>query len=108
MLSLTTRELRVIAAILDGLNKARAFNARMGVHVTPNVFTARFPTGHTFVVRWTAGVHSEDPSRRRAIEQAARHRDGYQIDLGTQPDYDNVVKLANPQPAKRSPRVRAS
>ncbi|MDX3047569.1 hypothetical protein PV378_13805 [Streptomyces scabiei] len=101
MATLTTRELRVVAAILDGLTKARTLNTRMGVPTTPDVFTARFPTGLVVVLRWTAGIQSEDPKRQRLIERCARHRDGYQLDLAATPDPANAVTLQDPQPAKR-------
>lgn len=99
----TTRELRTIAAILDGLNKARVTNARMGVPTTPDVFTARFPNGFVSVVRWTAGLHSTDPIRLRILERNARHRDGYLLDLHTPPDPDKAIALRDPQGAKRGP-----
>lgn len=99
--SLTTRELRVVAAIVDGLNKARATNTRMGIPTTPDVFTARFPNGFEVVVRWTAGLQSSDPARQRVLERNARHRDGYLLDLATEPDLENVVPLKDPQPAQR-------
>lgn len=107
MQTFTTRELRVVAAILDGLNKARATNARLGVPTTPDVFTARFPTGHVAVLRWTEGVQSPDPKRRRVLERCARHRDGYQIDLGTEADPTQAIPLQDPQQAKR-PRNAAA
>ncbi|WP_055692998.1 hypothetical protein [Streptomyces prasinopilosus] len=106
MQTLTTRELRVIAAILDGLNKARTLNTRMGVPTTPDAFPARFPTGHVFVLRWTEGVQSSDPKRKRIIEQAARHRDGYVLDLATPADFAAAVQLQDPQPAKRGTSIR--
>jgi hypothetical protein len=101
----TTRELRSIAAILDGLNKARGHNSRMGVPTTPDVFTARFPTGLVAVLRWTEGVHSDDPKRQRAIEQRARHRAGYVLDLDTEADLAAAIPLQDPQPVKRGNRV---
>jgi len=97
----TTRELRVIAAILDVLTKARGTNTRMGIPTTPDVFTAQFPTGHVAVLRWTEAVRSDDPKRRRALEQATRHRAAYQLDLATQPDLENVAVLRDPQPVQR-------
>lgn len=100
--SLTTRELRVIAAVLDCLTKARTTNARMGIPTTPDVFTARFPTGFQAVVRWTPGLQSADHTRQRVLERCARHRDGYLLDLATTPDPDNAVALQDPQGAKRS------
>jgi hypothetical protein len=106
--SLTTRELRVIAAILDGLTKARTTNARMGIPTTPDTFTARFPNGFECVVRWVAGLHSEDPKRQRVLERNARHRDGYLLDLGTTPDTENAIALKDPQGAKRGPHTQPS
>ncbi|MFJ9662829.1 hypothetical protein ACIRPR_33380 [Streptomyces griseoflavus] len=106
MHTLTTRELRVIAAILDGLNKARTLNTRMGVPTTPDVFPARFPTGHVFVLRWTEGVQSSNPTRKRTIEQAARHRDGYVIDFTAPADLAAAVRLQDPQPTKRGSNIR--
>lgn len=106
MNTLTTRELRRLAAILDGLNKARAINSRMGVPTTPDVLTARFPTGHVFVVRWTKAVQGSDHTRQRTLEHAARHRDGYQIDLATEADPATAVHLQDPQPAKRGGNIR--
>lgn len=106
MATLTTRELRVIAAILDGLNKARTSNERLGVSTTPDVFTARFPTGFVAVLRWTEAVQSTDPKRQRILERCARNRDGYQIDLSTTPDPTTAVTLQDPQAAKRGrPRI---
>lgn len=101
MTTFTTRELRTVAAILDGLNKARGHNTRMGVPTTPDVFPARFPTGLVAVLRWTEAVHSEDPKRQRAIEQRARHRAGYVLDLDTPADLAAAIPLQDPQPAKR-------
>jgi hypothetical protein len=98
----TTRELRTVAAILDGLNKARGHNTRMGVPTTPDVFTARFPNGLVAVLRWAEGVRSPDPKRQRLIERCARHRDGYQLDLGIPADPAKAVTLQDPQPVKRS------
>jgi hypothetical protein len=97
----TTRELRVVAAILDVLTKARGTNQRMGIPTTPDTFTARFPTGHVAVLRWTTGVRSTDPDRQRALEKATRHRDGYQLDAAATPDLENVVILRDPQPIQR-------
>ncbi|MDX2802730.1 hypothetical protein [Streptomyces scabiei] len=101
MATFTTRELRSIAAILDGLNKARGHNTRMGVPTTPDVFTARFPTGLVAVLRWTEALHSDDPKQQRALELRARHRSGYVLDLDTPPDPANAFPLQDPQPAKR-------
>lgn len=106
--SLTTRELRGIAAILDGLNKARAVNVRMGVPTTPDVFTAHFPNGFVSVVRWVEGLKSDDPKRQRVLELNARHRDGYVVDLASTPDLDNLVPLKDPQPATRGRNVRTN
>lgn len=99
--TLTTRELRTIAAILDGLNKARTTNARMGVPTTPDEFTARFPNGFTAVLRWTPGIQSPDPKRQRTLERCARHRDGYQLDVAAPADPAKAVQLQDPQPVKR-------
>jgi hypothetical protein len=99
--SYTARELRNAAAIMDVLTKARTANQRMGIPTTPDLFTARFPTGMLAVLRWVPGVSSDDPKRRRALEQAARHRDSYQIDVSTAPDLDSIVVLKDPQPATR-------
>jgi hypothetical protein len=101
MATFTTRELRSIAAILDGLNKARGHNTRMGVPTTPDVFTARFPTGLVAVLRWTEALHSDDPRQQRDLEHRARHRAGYVLDLDTTPDPANAFPLQDPQPAKR-------
>lgn len=97
----TTRELRVIAAILDVLTKARATNQRMGVPTTPDVMTAQFPTGHIVVVRWVEGLSSSAPRIQRALEKATRHRDGYQLDLAAPPDLGNITALRDPQPVTR-------
>lgn len=97
----TTRELRVVAAILDVLTKARATNQRMGIPTTPDTFTARFPTGHVVVLRWTRGIQGSTPDRQRAIERATRHRDAYQLDFSAQPDLENVTVLKDPQPVQR-------
>jgi len=105
MASFTTRELRTVAAILDGLNKARGHNSRMGVPTTPDVFTARFPTGLVAVLRWTEALHSDDPKRQRALEQRARHRAGYVLDLDTTPDPAKAFPLQDPQPVKRGTRL---
>lgn len=102
MTTLTTRELRAVAAILDGLNKARATNARLGVPTTPDVFPARFPTGLVAVLRWTEAVRSDDPKRQRHLERYARHRDGYVLDLDTPADFAAAIQLQDPQDAKRS------
>jgi hypothetical protein len=101
MTTFTTRELRSVAAILDGLNKARATNARLGVPTTPDVFPARFPTGLVAVLRWTEAARSDDPKRQRHLEQCARHRDGYVLDLDTPADFAAAIQLQDPQPAKR-------
>lgn len=101
MATLTTREMRTIAAILDGLNKARVTNARMGVPTTPDEFTARFPNGFTAVLRWTPGLHSTDPTRQRTLERRARHRDGYQIDLEAHADQARAIQIQDPQPVTR-------
>jgi hypothetical protein len=101
MATFTTRELRVVAAILDVLTKARVTNERMGIPTTADVFTAQFPTGHIAVVRWTTGVQSDDPKRQRALERATRHRDSYQLDLDAQPSPDHVIALRDPQPVTR-------
>jgi hypothetical protein len=107
MATLTTRELRLVAAILDGLNKARATNTRLGVPTTPDVITVRFPTGFLTVLRWAEGIQSDDPKRQRALERSARHREGYLIDLDATPDAEHAVDLHDPQPVKRSrPRSR--
>ena len=106
MSTLTTRELRIVAAILDGLNKARTTNARLGVPTTPDVFPARFPSGFTAVLRWTEGIRSDDPKRQRAIEQSARHRAGYVLDLAAPFNPAAAVPLQDPQNAKRvQPRL---
>jgi len=86
---------------MDGLTKARTANQNMGIPTTPDVMTVRFPTGMLAVLRWTAGVVSDDPKRRRALEQATRHRDSYQIDVSTAPDLENIISLKDPQPATR-------
>ena len=101
MSTYTARELRNIAAIVDVVTKARSANDRMGIPTTPDVFTARFPNGMLAVLRWVPGINSPDPKRRRALEQATRHRDGYQLDLGAQPDPENIIELRDPQPATR-------
>lgn len=103
MATLTTREMRTIAAILDGLNKARVTNTRMGIPTTPDEFTARFPNGFTAVLRWTPGVQSPDATRQRTLERCARHRDGYQLDLAAPVDPTKAVQLQDPQPVKRGP-----
>ena len=100
----TTRELRVVSAILDVLTKARTTNERMGVPTTPDTFTARFPTGHTAVLTWTLGIQGSTPDRQRALEKATRHRASYQLDLGAQPDLENVAILRDPQPIQRGSR----
>lgn len=107
MSSYTARELRNAAAIMDVLTKARAANERMGIPTTPDLMTARFPTGMLAVLRWTPGIVSDDPKRRRALEQATRHRDGYQIDVTTAPDLENIVDLKDPQPASRGRKEMA-
>jgi hypothetical protein len=101
MSSYTARELRNAAAIMDILTKARTANQRMGIPTTPDVMTVRFPTGMVAVLRWVPGVASDDPKRRRALEQATRHRDGYQVDVTTAPDLENITDLKDPQPATR-------
>jgi hypothetical protein len=101
MATFTTRELRIVAAILDVLTKARATNERMGIPTTPDVFTAQFPTGHAAVLRWTEGVKSDDPKRRRALERGLRHRPGYQLDMDAKGDPDNAIVLRDPQPIQR-------
>jgi hypothetical protein len=106
MATLTTRELRVIAAIVDGLNNARTSNARLGVPTTPDVFPARFPNGFIAVLRWTEGVHSDDPKRQRFIERCARHREGYVLDLDTPAVVADAIPLQDPQGAKRQTRRR--
>jgi hypothetical protein len=101
MATFTTRELRVVAAILDVLTKARVTNERMGIPATADVFTAQFPTGHVAVVRWATGVQSDDPKRQRALERSTRHRPSYHLDLNAQTAPDNVIVLRDPQPVTR-------
>ncbi|MCX4886057.1 hypothetical protein [Streptomyces sp. NBC_00847] len=107
MSSYTARELRNAAAIMDVLTKARTANEGMGVPTTPDVMTVRFPTSMIAVLRWVPGVVSDDPKRRRVLEQAARHRASYQVDVGAQPDLENIVALKDPQPATRGRRELA-
>jgi len=98
--TLTTREIRVIADIIERLNKARAANTEFGIPTTPDVFTARFPSGFVAVLRWTEGVRSPDPKRQSYIERCARHRDGYQLDVDTPAEPEQAVQFMDPQKPK--------
>ncbi len=93
---LTTRDLRVIADVIERLTRARKANDRVGVSHTPDVMNVRFPTGHVAVVRWFAAVHSDDPAQQRIIELGVRHRSGYQLDLATRADPTKASQLHGP------------
>lgn len=106
MTAFTARELRLIADHLETLTKARTANEHLGVPTTPDVFTARFHTGLVAVLRWRPGTASTDPGKQRYIQNTARHRDSYQIDLGATPDTDNALALKDPWKIKREQRAR--
>jgi hypothetical protein len=97
----TARDLRVVAAILDVLTKARATNQRMGIPTTPDEFTAQFPTGHIAVVHWTEGIQSSSARVQRALEKGTRHRAAYHLSMTEEPNLDEVTVLQDPQPVQR-------
>jgi len=82
-LTLTPRELRIIADHVERLTKARVVNAQLGVDTTPDLLVADFPNGFTATVIWMQGHRSDDPRLRQRIARHARHRDCYQLDTAT-------------------------
>jgi hypothetical protein len=83
VVTLTPRELRIIADHVERLTKARVVNTQLGIDTTPDVLVADFPNGFTATVTWMQGQHSDDPRRRQRIARHARHRDCYQLDAAT-------------------------
>lgn len=105
MTAFTARELRLISDHLETLTKARKANADLGIPTTPDIFTARFHTGLYAVLRWRPAISSDKPGKQAYIQNTARNRDSYQLDLGTAPDIENALPLRDPWQNKRDQRA---
>lgn len=86
MTAYTPRQMRVIAAEVERLTKARRVNEQNGLPTTPDVMPKRFPDGTVGVLRWDKPP-TLDRNDRGHIIYGNVDRAQYLLDLG--------VSLAN-------------
>lgn len=83
MVTLTPRELRIIADHVERLTKARVVNAQLGVDTLPDEVLVDFPNSYRGTVHWTSRRRGDTGAERAAIARHARHRDCYQLDTAS-------------------------